>query len=262
MYRIGEFSKLSKTTIKTIRYYEKEGLLTPHFIDVNNYRYYTSKELIAISKIINLRQLGFSIDEIRKVISGADLFDSLKRKKQEIELELDSYSHRLTRINYLLEEKNMKYEVREKEIHDHIIFYKEGVIEDYSHLSEFILKAGEECLKLNPSIKCEEPDYCYVEYLDKGYKEKDVKIRYSQAVTSFGKEDDCIKFKEIKKTKAISIFHIGSYSLLGEAYSFIYKYIEDNNIEVAGLARERYIDGIWDKESEDEYLTEIEVPIK
>ena len=48
----------------------------------------------------------------------------------------------------------MKYEIREKEIHDHIIFYKEGVIEDYSHLSEFILKAGEECLKLNPSIKC------------------------------------------------------------------------------------------------------------
>ena len=84
MYRIGEFSKLSKTTIKTIRYYEKEGLLTPHFIDVNNYRYYTSKVLIAISKIINLRQLGFSIDEIRKVISGADLIDSLKRKKQEI----------------------------------------------------------------------------------------------------------------------------------------------------------------------------------
>ena len=82
----------------------------------------------------------------------------------------------------------MKYEIREKEIHDHIIFYKEGVIEDYSHLSEFILKAGEECLKLNPSIKCEEPDYCYVEYLDKGYKEKDVKIRYSQAVTRFGKE--------------------------------------------------------------------------
>ena len=112
MYRIGEFSKLSKTTIKTIRYYEKEGLLTPHFIDVNNYRYYTSKELIAISKIINLRQLGFSIDEIRKVISGANLIDSLKRKKQEIELELDSYSHRLTRINYLLEEKiwNMKLE--------------------------------------------------------------------------------------------------------------------------------------------------------
>ena len=50
--------------------------------------------------------------------------------------------------------------------------------------------------------------------------------------------------------------------MLGEAYSFIYKYIEDNNIEVAGLARERYIDGIWNKGSEDEYLTEIEVPIK
>ena len=117
-------------------------------------------------------------------------------------------------------------------------------------------------LKAQPVYQMQEPDYCYVEYLDKGYKEKDVKIRYSQAVTSFGKEDDSIKFKEIKKNKAISIFHIGSYSLLGQAYSFIYKYIEDTNIEAAGLARERYIDGIWNKEKEDEYLTEIEVPIK
>ena len=39
MYKIGEFSKLSKTTIKTLRYYEKEKLLIPHFIDSNGYRY-------------------------------------------------------------------------------------------------------------------------------------------------------------------------------------------------------------------------------
>ena len=56
-------------------------------------------------------------------------------------------------------------------------------------------------LKAQPVYQMQEPDYCYVEYLDKGYKEKDVKIRYSQAVTRFGKEDDSIKFKEIKKIK-------------------------------------------------------------
>ena len=87
---------------------------------------------------------------------------------------------------------------------------------------------------------------------DKGYSFNTLDSRYILT------ED----YMNNEKTKAIYIFHIGSYSLLGEAYSFIYKYIEDNNIEVAGLARERYIDGIWNKESEDEYLTEIEVPIK
>ena len=53
MYKIGDFSKMSKVTIKALRYYEKEGLIVPAYIDENNgYRYYESKQLIDISKII------------------------------------------------------------------------------------------------------------------------------------------------------------------------------------------------------------------
>ena len=49
-----------------------------------------------------------------------------------------------------------------------------------------------ECLKLNPNIKCVEPDYCFVNYLDGEYKDKNIKVRYSQAVI---KEDK--PFKEM-----------------------------------------------------------------
>ena len=67
MYKIGDFSSMSKTTIKTLRYYEKEGLLTPVYIDENTgYRYYESSQLLDISKIISLRQIGLSIKEIKK----------------------------------------------------------------------------------------------------------------------------------------------------------------------------------------------------
>ena len=59
MYKIGDFSKMSKTTIKTLRYYEKEGLLRPIFIDPNtSYRYYESSQLVDVSRIISLRQIG------------------------------------------------------------------------------------------------------------------------------------------------------------------------------------------------------------
>ena len=67
MLKIGEFSKMSKVTIKTLRYYEKEGLLMPkHVDDFNGYRYYESNQLIDISKIIALKQVGLSIGEIKK----------------------------------------------------------------------------------------------------------------------------------------------------------------------------------------------------
>ena len=74
MYKIGDFSSMSKTTIKTLRYYEKQGLLTPVYIDQNTgYRYYESSQLIDISKIISLRQIGLSIKEIKKVLDGYDM---------------------------------------------------------------------------------------------------------------------------------------------------------------------------------------------
>ena len=69
MLRIGDFSKLSKVTIKALRYYEKEGLLIPKNVDVfNGYRYYESNQLLDVARIISLKQIGLSIDEIRKII--------------------------------------------------------------------------------------------------------------------------------------------------------------------------------------------------
>ena len=82
MYKIGDFSSMSKTTIKTLRYYEKEGLLTPVYIEQNTgYRYYESSQLIDISKIISLRQIGLSIKEIKKVLDGYDMKEILNNRK-------------------------------------------------------------------------------------------------------------------------------------------------------------------------------------
>ena len=54
----------------------------------------------------------------------------------------------------------------------------------------------------------------------------------------------------------MSIFHKGSYDKIGEAYAFIMKYSEDNGYKVSELSRECYIDGVWNKESEEDWLTE------
>jgi len=55
--------------------------------------------------------------------------------------------------------------------------------------------------------------------------------------------------------------HKGSYRDLGRAYAFVFKWIEENGYTMTGSPRECYIDGIWNKESEDEWLSEIQVPV-
>ena len=82
MYKIGDFSKMSKTTIKALRYYEKEGLLKPAFIDQDtSYRYYESSQLPELSKIVSLRQAGVSIKDIKKVLDGEDVILILNKRK-------------------------------------------------------------------------------------------------------------------------------------------------------------------------------------
>lgn len=159
----------------------------------------------------------------------------------------------------------MKEEIFEKIIPSYYVYYKEGTLKDYSEASTFIQSSGIECLELNPSIKCVEPDYCFINYLDGEYKNKNIKVRYCQAVVKDDKpfnENENIKFMNIPKTKCICIYHRGSYEKLGSSYGKIMKYIENNELEIIDYPRECYIDGIWNKDNIEDWLTEIQIPIK
>ena len=188
--------------------------------------------------------------EILKVKIGL-----LTKEKQEIE-------SRLSIIKSILEDKEMKYQVTEKVIPETIVYTSETVLKTYSDIMQWIPSVGQECIKLNPSLKCAEPPYEFCEYLDGEYKERDIHIRHNEAVMMFGKENELIKFKTLPKAKVLSIYHKGSYENIGEAYAFLMKYADQNGYTVSGLARECYIDGIWNKESEEDWLTEIQLPIE
>ncbi|MGN0329130.1 MAG: GyrI-like domain-containing protein [Lachnospira sp.] len=263
MLKIGEFSKLSHLTVKALRFYEKENLLVPAFIDEwTGYRFYETSQLSEAAKIKAYRQLDLSIDEIKAVYSGTDIKSILSQKAKSLSAQREEIDIRLSIINHILEEKEMKYQITEKTIPSVIVYYAETVLEKYQDIMQWIPSLGEKCMQLNPDIKCAEPAYEFCEYLDGEYKEKDIRIRHNEAVTGRGIEDDDIKFREIPETKVLSIYHKGAYDRIGEAYAYIMKYAEENGYKVAGLARECYIDGIWNKENVEDWLTEIQLPIE
>jgi len=265
MLKIGQFSKLSLTTIKTLRYYEKEGLLIPSHIDFDNgYRYYETSQLIEFNKILSFRQLGLSIDDIKNILAGANLYEYLERRQRTLEKDINLAEAQLTRIKLLKdkESQKMKYEVAIKDIPEYIVYYKEGVLDKFPDVGSFVLRAGEQVSKLNPNLKCTEPGYCFMEYLDDEFVTTNIKARYSEAVESFGESDEFIKFKKLPAVTVISVYHKGSYDNFRDTYSFIMKWMEEHGYEMSDHIRESYIDGIWNKENENDWLTEIQVPIK
>ena len=263
MLKIGEFSKLSLTTVKALRFYEKEGLLIPASVNEwTGYRFYETSQLETAAKIKSYRQLGLSIEEIKSIFSGEDAGTVLSVKAERLKKLKADTEHRLSVIEFILEEKEMKYQVTVKEIPKMIVYSSETVLAKYADAMQWIPSVGQECLKLNPELKCAEPPYEFCEYLDGEYKESDIRIRHNEAVTAFGKENENIKFRTLPAAKVLSIYHKGAYDNIGEAYAYIMEYAEKNGYEVAGLARESYIDGIWNKESVEDWLTEVQLPVK
>lgn len=263
MLKIGEFSRLSRTTVKALRFYEKEGLLHPAAVDAwTGYRFYETAQLETAARIKSFRQLGLTVAEIKAIFSGQDARAILSAKAEVLRRQQQELGLQLSVIEYLLEGNIMKYQVTVKEIPEMIVYSSETVLERYSDSMQWIPSLGQACLALNPGLKCAEPPYEFCEYLDGEYRESNVRIRHSEAVTAFGKGNAQIQFRILPAAKVLSIYHKGTYDAIGEAYAYLMDYAEQNGYTVADLARESYIDGIWNKESVSDWLTEIQLPIQ
>jgi len=266
MHRIGMFSKISKTTVKTLRYYDEVGLLHPEHIDgENGYRYYTTEQLFKLHTVVSLRQTGFSIGEIKNILQGKNVEQILAQRSLELESQLKEVQDQLSRIKYFIFEKKegtkMDYTAVIKALPECIVYSKKMTVPSYDSYFEIIPAIGEEIKKSNPQLKCSVPEYCFIVYLDGEYREKDINIEFCEAVTDFGVETGDIKCKKMESVKAVSVMHKGSYSKLPMAYAYTFKWIEDNGYAVADNPRESYIDGIWNKDNEDDWLTELQVPV-
>ena len=90
-YKTGQFAKLANVSERTIRYYDKIGLLKPSFVMENGYRQYSDLDLLKLQKILSLKHLGFSIEEIfPMVMDNTNLKESFELQINLIE---DKISH-------------------------------------------------------------------------------------------------------------------------------------------------------------------------
>lgn len=267
MFYIGEFSKMGKTTVKTLHHYDHIGLLRPEAVDgATGYRLYTTRQLVELHRIQALRQAGLALDEVAAIADGADPAPILARRRTEIERELAANQERLARIAFMLTNEGkgfpMNYQATIKDIPSCIVYSKTMTVPDYSAYFEVIPAIGRAVKAANPNLKCATPEYCFITYLDGEYKERDITMKYSEAVEEFGVETDGIVFEEIPAATVVSVMHRGPYADLPRAYAFAMEWVEQNGYRACDLARESYIDGVWNGTPESDWLTEIQVPVE
>lgn len=104
MYKIGELSKLSKIPVKTLRYYDIEGILPPDYVDnLTGYRYYGAAKLSDCYRIIALKELGFSLREIKALFSlpKENFSEFLRSKEEELHILKKRTEERITILQNL-----------------------------------------------------------------------------------------------------------------------------------------------------------------
>lgn len=107
MYKIGEFSKITDTSIRTLRYYDNIDILKPSYVDnFTNYRYYTDDDKLNLEYIKYLKSLGYSLEEILlyKDNMNVETIDNKIMELEEKRFELNNMIEEL----YLMKERKVK----------------------------------------------------------------------------------------------------------------------------------------------------------
>ena len=91
-YSTGQFAKLANVTERTIRYYDKIGLLKPSFVMENGYRKYTKSDLLKLQKILSLKHMGFSLEEIFPMVLKEE------NVKESFSMQIDLLNNQITHL--------------------------------------------------------------------------------------------------------------------------------------------------------------------
>ena len=267
--KIGEFSRLMQVTVKTLRHYEQKGLLTPDEVDEwTGYRYYNTSQMLRLNSIRQLQQLGFTLDEIKNLFDDESHIPSVEQLTEKIEETERQLKLLITRRNQLLEliDSRKKIKTMEKfsieSLPEIIVASHREIISDYSALGMLCYTViGPEMQRLG--CKCPPPGYCFTVEHNKEYTPTDIDIEYCEQVEEMGNDSNIIQFKKLPSVpKALCMKHYGPYERFYESFTEAFAYMDEHGYEIADKPRTCYIDGIWNQEDTEKWLSIIQIPIK
>ena len=212
LYKIGMFAAMNHVTIKTLRFYEEQGLLIPALINQENgYRYYTLSQMAALHQITALKLAGFTLEEIVRIHSGADEKAVLLKKKSELLAKISDLTRQISVVDGYLSKKrtSLSAPVLIKIIPETTVAFLRTRLESYDCLFDRMPEMG--ALMEKAGCVCALPEYCFTNYLEPGYKDGDILVEICESVAEAKNETGDLRFKTLPEIQAACVFHKGSY---------------------------------------------------
>lgn len=267
MIKIGHFSRISQVPVKTLRYYDEMGLLKPVEVDrFTGYRYYSFDQLRRLNRILALKDLGFSLEQISKLLSQellvAELRGMLRMKQEELRQRLEDEMIRLERVEARLKQLEQEtgmpdYDVVLKKVNPILVAGVRDIIPSYpeqGHLWEKLeTYLGQQ--KVTPTGAC-----FTIYYADEPEIDAEVCEPLSERIPA----SKSILVHELPAIEDMAcVIHQGPFTSLHEAYNALLKWIDSNGYRVIGPAREIYLQApaTAGSQTDPNTVTEVQFPV-
>ncbi len=269
MLKIGDFSKLSRISIRMLRHYAEIGLLMPIEIDpASGYRYYSEEQLPVACRITSLKDMGFSLAAIREMLECFDNAEELERhfriRRAELSALAEETAYRMhlldTAMERLRKGEHMNYDVTTKTIPQRYAACLRMTIPRYEEEGKIwgVLMSETAHLNLIPDDPC----LCSVTFHDGEWKESDVDLEAQKTVKGNYPDTEHVKFKTLPPLTVASATYQGAYDRIGEVYAAVYGWIEANGYAPDGPMTNIYHVSPHETQNPEEFVTEVCCPIR
>ena len=271
MFKIGDFSRLCMVSVSALRYYADLGLLEPAAVDPSSgYRYYTAAQLRLVNRIVALKELGLSLEEIRSVLREglgvAELRGMLRLKRAEASRRVAEEQERLERVEARLrliekEGKMPEQEVAVKQVSELRGLGMRDRVAGPPALAQFFgdgfaaLGGAGVALAGPPVTVYHDPEF--------SPESIDVEVVYpvppgvkGPLPTPAGR---ALEARTVPGGEVAVLVHVGPYATLGEAYQALAGWIGQHGYRVSGPPREIYLSSPQDPGPP---VTEIRFPVE
>jgi DNA-binding transcriptional MerR regulator/effector-binding domain-containing protein len=267
MFTIGEFSRITGLTVKTLRFYHEEGLLAPTAVDdQTGYRYYDGSKVELARTIAFLKSLDFPLAEIRELLSKAGddaaLLEALERQRETIQQRIGKLQRAALSLDEFLNAQR-----EGKRIMTQATFQCEEKVLPPIKIAAVRMKApytdcGQGFAKIGKAFWNQISGPPLLLLYDHDYQE----IADYEACMPVrgGKPRDGIDVRELPSGRCVALLHQGPYEQLSRSYQKALAYVKEKGYMLVSPCREVYLKGpgMIFKGNPKKYLTEIQLMIE
>jgi DNA-binding transcriptional MerR regulator len=273
MMKIGEFSTIARVSDVLLRHYDQIGLFKPARVDPDSgYRYYAIEQLTDLNHILALRDLGFSLEQVGRLVSdnvsAEEIQAMLKLKRAQIERLVVEEQARLRRV-----ESRLKQIQQYKAFTECDVVLKSIPEQTFLSIREpvpFIRKSGWLYYQVSDAVlQYQVPGlgYCMALFHEPAFRERNVDFELGfllhepQVVSVPLSDDRQLTTRQLEPVEqALTYVHNGPWPEIHLGFSVIGTWMEANEMRIAGKPRELYLNLVPPEEDE-KLIVEIQIPV-